>query len=38
MKSTRGGRMTEAKARARYVRGGKGLVAKRPAGLRIMKH
>jgi hypothetical protein len=37
MKKSRGGRMTAAKARAKKAKGGKGRVAKRKAGSRIMK-
>lgn len=37
MKKTRGGRMTAAKKRAAKKKGGKGPVAKRKAGSRIMK-
>jgi hypothetical protein len=37
MKKTRGGRMTAAKKRAAKRKGGKGPVAKRKAGRRIMK-
>ncbi len=37
MKKTRGGRMTAAKARAKKAKGGKGPVAKRKAGAKIMK-
>lgn len=36
-KRTRGGRMTQAKRRAAAKAGGKGRVAKRPAGRRIMR-
>jgi hypothetical protein len=36
MKKTRGGRMTAAKKRAAKAAGGKGPVAKRKAGRRIM--
>jgi len=36
-KSSRGGRMTAAKARAAKSRGGKGMVKTRPAGKNIMK-
>ncbi len=36
-KKSRGGRMTAAKKRAAKTKGGKGPVAKRPAGRRIMK-
>jgi len=37
MKKTRGGRMTAAKKRAAKRKGGKGPVAKRTAGRKIMK-
>jgi len=37
MKKTRGGRMTQAKVRAKLHRGGKGMVKKRPAGRKIMR-
>ena len=37
MKKTRGGRMTAAKKRAAKKKGGKGPVAKRAAGRKIMK-
>jgi hypothetical protein len=37
MKKTRGGRMTAAKKRAAKRKGGKGPVAKRKAGRKIMK-
>lgn len=37
MKSSRGGRMTQAKVRAKLHAGGKGRVRKRPAGRRIMR-
>jgi hypothetical protein len=37
MKKTRGGRMTAAKKRAAKKKGGKGPVAKRKAGRKIMK-
>jgi hypothetical protein len=37
MKKTRGGRMTAAKKRASKRKGGKGPVAKRKAGRKIMK-
>jgi len=36
-KKSRGGRMTAAKNRAAKSKGGKGPVAKRPAGRKIMK-
>ena len=36
-KSSRGGRMKAAKARARKGKGGKGMVKNRPAGKSIMK-
>jgi hypothetical protein len=36
-KKSRGGRMTAAKKRAATSPGGKGRIAKRPAGLKIMK-
>ena len=36
-KTSRGGRMTAAKTRARSSSGGKGLVRKRPAGKKIMR-
>jgi len=36
-KSSRGGRMKAAKARAKVSKGGKGLVKNRPAGLNIMR-
>jgi hypothetical protein len=36
-KKSRGGRMTAAKNRAAKSAGGKGPIAKRPAGQRIMK-
>jgi hypothetical protein len=36
MKKTRGGRMTQAKKRAAKRKGGKGPVAKRKAGRKIM--
>lgn len=36
-KSSRGGRMTAAKARAAKTAGGTGLIKNRPAGKRIMK-
>ena len=38
MKKTRGGRMTQAKVRAKLHKGGKGRVRNRPAGRNIMKH
>ena len=36
-KKTRGGRMTQAKLRAKLKKGGKGMVKNRPAGKKIMK-
>jgi len=36
-KSSRGGRMKAAKARAKKGKGGKGMVKNRPAGKNIMK-
>lgn len=36
-KKSRGGRMTAAKTRAKKSPGGKGRIAKRPAGRKIMK-
>ncbi len=36
-KKSRGGRMTAAKRRAAKSPGGRGLVKKRPAGLKIMR-
>jgi len=36
-KKTRGGRMTQAKRRARKAPGGKGRVKNRPAGRKIMR-
>lgn len=37
-KKSRGGRMTKAKARAAYTKGGKGRVRKRKRGRKVMKH
>lgn len=37
VKKSRGGRMTQAKVRAKLHKGGKGMVKNRPAGKRIMK-